>query len=874
MKILQKTKQKKNKQKKVKQKKIGARILKAITFLSLIGMLISMFGSIIGMVRIRNEIGIKITQTGAEQQAVSMEQMERTIIKKLCIDVEGLNKQYENALEQYKNAVKILSETVADIYEYPEKYGEGEILNRSQGNPKEEKLYYCLSKELSYQEAEKELKRFGAVGDIIRSIKNAVGAKAIYFASVDGCMIAIDDNSDKRKAVMIDITQPEYFKESYDPRNRGWYICAEEGKYGFFYEDIDGENVITCSYAVYVEGKFMGVAAIDIQYSELQHLVKTDIENESEELLEIINADGETVLNVNNATETFDAVAVMGKEFLEQMETEPQQKKNVISKTAEYAGTKYATAGKKIAETNLYLVVSEDIVKTAEAYQENVEARLWQFEDLQKKTEQMIKNTLYIFLLLFAIIFLLIVLISRVVSFKITEPIQKLTEDAKQIGEGNLKHKVEIHTGDELEALGMVFNQMTESLEEYMENLKLATMAQERITTELNVASSIQMSMLPRKFPAFPEEKSFDVCAFIQPAKAVGGDYYDYFMPDERHLITVIADVSDKGVPAALFMMMGKTLMRSQAALLLSPADIMREVNRRLNENNEEMMFITSFLCILDLITGELSYVNAGHNPPLIYKKKTQNYQYIKNDADLVLAVMEDTDYQEHTLWLEPGDKLFLYTDGVTDAMNEQGTMFGNDSLKELLNREEYKEFYGEGLLHTVHENIQKFAGSAEQADDITMISQLFLEYKSVEKHEGNIWSLKTAAVMEHLNLVLDFVKRLLEKKNALESDVSNVQFVIDEIFSNIVAYAYPDKKGEVMISCDLSQENQIIVMVEDGGIAYNPLEKENPDIEQPLLEREIGGLGIFLVKNMVDEMLYSYEDGKNKLTLIYYFKS
>ena len=871
MKIIQK-----GRQRRTSQKRIGARILKAITFLSLIGMLISMSGSIIGMVRIRNEIGIKITQTEAEQQAVSMEQIEKVIIKELCIDVEGLNKQYENALEQYKNAVKIFSETVAGIYEYPEKYGEGEILNRSQENSKEEKLYYCLSKELSYREAENELKKFGGAGDIIRSIKNAAGAKAIYFASANGYMIAIDDNSEKRKAVMVDVAQPQYFKESYDPRNRGWYICAEEGEYGFFYEDIDGENVITCSYAVYVQGELKGVAAIDIQYSKLQYLVKSDIENESEKFLEIINADGETMLEINNASnkaETFHAVTVMGKEFLEQMEKASQQQKNVISKTATYSGIKYVTAGKKIAESNLYLAVSENMDKAAEAYQENVEARLWQFEDLQKKTEQMIRNTMYIFVLLFAVIFLFIILVSRVVSFKITEPIQKLTADARQIGKGNLGHKVEIHTGDELEELGMVFNQMTKSLAEYMENLKLATMEQERIATELNVASSIQMSMLPGKFPAFPEEKSFDVCAFIQPAKAVGGDYYDYFMPDERHLITVIADVSGKGVPAALFMMMGKTLMRSQAALFLSPAEIMKEVNKRLNENNEEMMFITSFLCIFDLVTGELSYANAGHNPPLIYKKRTKNYQYVENDADLVLAVMEDTDYQNHTLWLEPGDKLFLYTDGVTDAMNEQGRLFGNDSLKELLNREEYKEFYGERLLHAVHENIQEFAGSAEQADDITMISQLFLEYKSVEKHEGNIWSLKTAAVMEHLDLVLDFVKRLLEKKNALENDISNVQFVADEIFSNIAAYAYPDKKGEIVISCDLSQESQIILMVEDCGIAYNPLEEENPDIEQPLSERKIGGLGIFLVKNMVDHMYYSYEDGKNKLTLIYSIK-
>ena len=270
-----------------------------------------------------------------------------------CFHGDGIYRQYKNAFEQYKNAVAILSRLTASIYENPAQYGEGEILNRSQGNMEEENLYYCLSKELSYSDVEQELKRFGAAKDIFGSIKAVTEAKAVYFASANGYMVAMDDNSTKRKAGMIDKEHPEYFGD-YDPREREWYKSAKEGEYGFFYEDIDGENVITCSYGVYKDKQFLGVAAIDIPYSELLNPLEVNTNRESERTLELINTDGENVFG--EMENHVDIIEIMGIQVILEMEIEAQNQQNVVWRRGN-TDKDYVLAGKKIAETNLCMQI-------------------------------------------------------------------------------------------------------------------------------------------------------------------------------------------------------------------------------------------------------------------------------------------------------------------------------------------------------------------------------------------------------------------------------------------------------------------------------------------------------------------------------------
>lgn len=243
---------------------------------------------------------------------------------------------------------------------------------------------------------------------------------------------------------------------------------------------------------------------------------------------------------------------------------------------------------------------------------------------------------------------------------------------------------------------------------------------------ELNIASKIQQDMLPCIFPAFPDRAQFDIYASMQPAKEVGGDFYDFFLVDDDTLVIVMADVSGKGVPAALFMVIAKTLLKNNAQYGKSPKEVFETVNNLLCENNEAAMFVTAFMGYLDIPTGRFTFVNAGHNPPLI--RSGEKFDWLNAKAGFVLAGMEDMFYKQHEITLQPGDELFLYTDGVTEAVNNEKSLFGDPHLLETVNANlnlPLKEF-----TVSIKREIDKFAEGAEQADDITMLA---LRYKGME---------------------------------------------------------------------------------------------------------------------------------------------
>ncbi|SEP89961.1 Serine phosphatase RsbU, regulator of sigma subunit [Lachnospiraceae bacterium RM5] len=253
-----------------------------------------------------------------------------------------------------------------------------------------------------------------------------------------------------------------------------------------------------------------------------------------------------------------------------------------------------------------------------------------------------------------------------------------------------------------------------------------------RIESELNIANAIQKNMLPSIFPAFPEHKEIDIYAEMKPAKEVGGDFYDMFLIDENHLAFLIADVSGKGVPAALIMMITKTLIKNTALNGYSVDEVFYKVNNLLCEKNALNHFVTSWFGMFDLRTGKLEFVNAGHNPPLIYTKKENIFEYYKTKPNLILAAMENTKYQKHELTLEPGDKIFLYTDGVTEATSDNDELYGEKRLKDYLNSNIDQNI--ETIIKGVKKDIDNFIGKAEQFDDITMLEFLFKEKKGEGK--------------------------------------------------------------------------------------------------------------------------------------------
>jgi len=322
---------------------------------------------------------------------------------------------------------------------------------------------------------------------------------------------------------------------------------------------------------------------------------------------------------------------------------------------------------------------------------------------------------------------LLLLLFNTVLTRILVGPVRRIANAAGEfVMNGNsIRGGIqEIRTHDEIQVLSQSILKMEEDINTYIANLTKVTAEKERIGAELDIATNIQKSMLPCIFPAFPDRKEIDIYAAMDPAKEVGGDFYDFFMIDDRHLVIVVADVSGKGIPAALFMVIGKTLIKDHTQLHMDLGKVFTEVNDLLCESNSEGLFITAFEGVLDLATGEFRFVNAGHETPFICKRGGR-FLPRKIPAGFVLAGMEGMEYRCGRLQLEPGDKIFQYTDGVTEATDRAERLYGMERLERILGKCAAAE--PREVLRMVRADIDAFVGDAPQFDDITM---LCLEYK------------------------------------------------------------------------------------------------------------------------------------------------
>ena len=340
------------------------------------------------------------------------------------------------------------------------------------------------------------------------------------------------------------------------------------------------------------------------------------------------------------------------------------------------------------------------------------------------KINEHIQLAICLFLAAFVVIIIAVILLARHYSRTITLPLLRLKNDVRTISKGNLDQRAQVVTNDEIGDLAISFNNMAVSLDKYIKDLTAVTAEKERIGAELDVAKHIQSSMLPCIFPPYPDRKEFEIYATMQPAKEVGGDFYDFFMVDDEHLAIVMADVSGKGVPAALFMVIGKTLIKDHTTSSSDLGDVFSEVNNMLCESNSEGLFITAFEGVLNLRTGEFRYVNAGHEPPFIAHAGGR-FAAQKIRPGFVLAGMEDIRYKSGSIQIEPGDKIFQYTDGVTEATDADNKLYGMERLENVLNANLGQS--PNDILPAIKKDIDQFVGNAPQFDDITM---LCLEYK------------------------------------------------------------------------------------------------------------------------------------------------
>lgn len=462
----------------------------------------------------------------------------------------------------------------------------------------------------------------------------------------------------------------------------------------------------------------------------------------------------------------------------------------------------------------------------------------------QSRNIAMYVNT-YMEILIYALLFIFIYLIIKKV---VVNKIGDINSSLAKIANGNLNETIDVRSNAEFASLSDDINSTVNTLKHYIDE------ASKRIDRELEFAKNIQSSTLPSIFPAFPNKTEFDIYASMTPAREVGGDFYDYYFVGDNVLAFLIADVSGKGIPAAMFMMTAKTLIKNLAQTGIAVDEVFNRANEELCKMNDMGMFVTAWLGEINLKTGELSFVNAGHNPPLV-KKNGGEYEYLKVRSGLVLAGMEGINYRKSEIKLMPGDRIYLYTDGVTEATDSDTKLYGEERLIKTINSTNTADC--KSICDEIKSSIDGFVGDAEQFDDITMLSFCLNELDGYNE-------LTLVPSIESITRITEFVENWMLKTKVEQKTINKVNIAVDEIYSNIVKYS-----GALWTKVHYERDlDNVYITFTDNGKPYNPLESEEPNITSSADERQIGGLGIFMVKKLMDNVEYGFDDNINTLKL------
>ncbi len=449
-----------------------------------------------------------------------------------------------------------------------------------------------------------------------------------------------------------------------------------------------------------------------------------------------------------------------------------------------------------------------------------------------------------------AVIIILLFLINKICYYSI-RPLLNIAKIATQYGKGNFSEIVtETSSDDEIGTLSTAFHNMRTNLLEYIDKEKQDITEKQKALSELDIAKKIQLSALTVDFP---EQKEFQTSALMIPAKQIGGDFYDFFFLSKNRVGIVMADVSGKGISAALYMMRAKEIIKHTAQHMSSISGVFEQVNNALCEGNSVCMFASAFFAIINLKTGVMEYVNAGHLPPFLMSG--QSCRKITPKPNFILGVREGTSYKTEKIKLQPNSSIFFYTDGITEAENSERKFYGEERLQNVLQRYSGSP---EECVDAVISDIREFTQDTPQSDDITML---------VFRYNGQATGiLNVDADIKKLAEVLNFIEQDMLQKEIPQDIRTKIIVASEELFSNIALYAY-ENGGEVQIKTALNKNSYSLKFM-DKGRPYNPLECREPDISQPLEERPIGGLGIFIARKMADFITYSREKGKNILKI------
>ncbi|MDR0991973.1 MAG: SpoIIE family protein phosphatase [Ruminococcus sp.] len=713
-----------------KIRKIRSKILAVIlvtALIPLIGLGAASVALLSGMrtsaVNTNNELGT----TASDDSATAL----RTQIESdLTARAAAIADSVDAKLLQIENQTRVNAKYAEKLYANPENYAP-RPLNYLQPNEIGSTVAHIrTAASVNYEDALPEISLLGNAADVLDEfLVTGISVNANYIGTETGIFVTVDTNS----------SGPN--RKDYDPRTRGWYIGAKDTGTLFWtdiFADASGRGAsISCAMPIYVGGKLMGVAGTGATLERISDIVRGASIGENGWAF-LLNQRGEVVITPHSALVMDDEGNLTGENYLQSNDTSVRllAESMVFGQSGvrqiNLAGQEVIVAFAPLERTGWSIgavIPNTEAIAPVTAMQKDINGLITESE---KAVETYMTTAITVVVIAVVLALVLSLILSFRFSSTISKPISILTEEAGEIGKGNLDNTITLMTGDELEELAHAFNLMTSELKVYIKDFEKVTADKERIATELNVATNIQAGMLPHIFPPYPDRKEFDLYGSMQPAKEVGGDFYDFFLADEKTLAVVIADVSGKGVPAALFMVIAKTLLKNNAQMDKSPKQVFDEVNNVLCENNEGGMFVTAFMGYLDVYTGEFNYVNAGHNPPCIQRAETGNWEFLPCKPGFVLAGMEDISYKPQSTTLGKGDKLYLYTDGVTEATDQVEDLYGEKRLITTLNA--HKDDNIIRLINSIKDDIRDFARGAEQADDITMLA---LEYFGQVEEEG-----------------------------------------------------------------------------------------------------------------------------------------
>ena len=571
--------------------------------------------------------------------------------------------------------------------------------------------------------------RLGVAANMSDMMISLFGANAetnsCFIALPEGAFLVVDD----RTAAKFDETGAAV---PYDPRTRPWYVQAEAaGDLIFTDVEVDaftGDIGIVCAMPVYVDGRLEAVVGSDLFLTAMRDAVlESDVDGG---FVVVINQNGhvvfsprtEGVFQVRRGSVALDLRQAENPELAAFVREALAAKTDV--RTVDMVEGSYYMVGMPMRTLGWSLlgVFSQEVAAQPAAM---LQASYTEIQDDATATYRdrigHSRNTMVVLLL---VVTVLVGAGALTLGHRIVRPLNAITRRISELSETNPEFKMAAsdYTNDEIEVLASSFARLSHKTVEYVQQVKRVTAEKERVSVELQVSHDIQVNMLPNIFPAFPERKEFDVYATMEPAKEVGGDFYDFYLIDEDHLVMLIADVSGKGIPAAMFMMASKIIINNISTMgVTDPAEILAAANRQITANNPAEMFVTVWLGILDLATGRVTAANAGHEYPYVMHGRNGGFELVKDRHGFVLGGMEGSRYRTYELQLEPGDAIFVYTDGVAEATNADNELFGTDRLTAALNRDVNASC--KALLDNVKSAVADFVQDAPQFDDTTMLA-------------------------------------------------------------------------------------------------------------------------------------------------------